>query len=624
MVNADDSLSPCPPLPTRRAALFESLEPRRLMHGDDGHGGGDGDGGDDGHHGDEGLDPAIVESVRKSVLAGEDVLGYVGTEYDPHEIGVPTDDPRIEVPLGGGNGGESRGEDAGLVGVALPDMIPWTGPSGYNYYRDTQIDTTSIPGRRLLRFSTAIANAGSGPVELRGGAVNPDGSQKVYQRLYNYNDVTRQYTAAEDRLAGNFIYHPGHNHLHFEGYAEYKLLSNDGGQPGAVATRADGTSVLGEKVGFCLLNITTYDSSIPGYSTSPGGYGCGLLQGISTGRADVYTSSLDSQWVDVTGVPAGNYFLQVTLDAGNAVLESNEDNNTITVPVTISAGGSTATGIQPDRFDNIALNNTFETATDFGELGSRTEASLTLHASYDDDFYRFVATSDGPLNVTMPSSGGDPNLYLYDADRHELARSTRSSGTESVNANVVDGQAYYIKVANFQYTDALVNNYSLQIKGPLPKVTPAFTQRNVVEGRQTTLRVRRNGPITTPVTAGLQFGGTATFGVDYTVDTQVASFGADASEVLVNIRTLSDGVREGEESIEVSLAGSSAYVSGPAAVVYINERVLSLVPASPDDLVRAVGVFRPAATGRAVGLFPSPFADTLLTDDGLEPIGSAA
>ena len=294
----------------------------------------------------------------------------------------------------------------------------------------------------------------------------------------------------------------------------------------------------------------------------------GQPAGVAT-RADVYTSSLDSQWIDVTGVAPGSYFIEVTLDANNAVLESDETNNTIRVPVMISASGSTAVGIQPDRFDNIALNNTFETATDFGELGDRSEASLTLHAGYDEDFYKFVATSTGPLSITLPSSGGDPNLYFYAGDRTELARSTRASGTESVSTNVTAGRTYYIRVNNYQYTDALVNNNSLLIDGPAPAVQQAFDRTRVREGTQAVLRIRRNGPLTTPITAPLVFGGTATKGVDYTVDTEVASFGADANEVIVTITTLRDRIREDTEFVDVSLAPNAAYVDGPAARVSI-------------------------------------------------------
>ena len=528
-------------------SCFEVLERRLLLHGGIAH--------DDGVHSEstlDGLDPEIVATMTRRVLAGEDAAAYVGTPYDPHVLGVQTGDEILTDPMFLTSAPPS---------LALPDMIPWAGPNGNNYFHNIQFDTFSIPGRKLMRFSTAIANAGDGPVELLAGETNPDGTQKVYQRLYNFDWDTRVYTVNSDRLAGNFIYHAGHNHLHFEGYAEYRLLTNVNGEVGGPAYRSDGTEVLGEKVGFCLINVTTYNANHPGYNTSPSGYGCGNRQGISVGRADVYSSGLDAQWVDVTGVPAGQYFLEVTLDVGGAVQESDETNNTIRVPVTISAGGGGG-GVQPDRFDAIAPNNSFATATDFGELGDRTEATLTLHATYDEDFYRFVATSDGSITIQLPHSGGNPDLFLYDGNQEEIARSTRASGTESLTANLTAGGTYYIHVNLFQSQETLVEDYALLIDGPLPTVFADAPVERFNEGSSMTFDVVRNGPILAPLNVPIQFSGTATYGVDYTASATAASFGAEADRVTITINAIKDAVKEGEETIIITLASGSAYVVG--------------------------------------------------------------
>ncbi|MEM6313639.1 MAG: lysyl oxidase family protein, partial [Planctomycetota bacterium] len=516
----------------RTRCMLENLEHRRLLHG----GGPDGDDGDP-YHSTAGLDLELVEEVRDKVRAGIDVTEYLKTDYDPHSIGVPSDNPRLGGPstpvVGSALVAPPEGD------LLLPDMFPWLGPSGNDYFRDTQIDRFSIPGRSLLRFSTAIANAGLGPVELNGGPITEDGTQTVYQTLYT-RDGGGNFIPTQNRTAGEFIYHPQHNHLHFEGYAEYRLLTNNNGTPGGPAIRDDGTEVLGEKVGFCLINISTYDASTPGYSQSPGvgiysndpnfrdyydiapgqfffeSYGCGLRQGISVGRADIYSSGLDSQWIDVTGVPAGTYFLEVTLDAQNAILESDETNNTIQVEVTISDTGSTANGIQQDRFDNINSNDTFETATDLGSLGDRVEASLTLHAAYDTDFFKFTAASSQDIEIDLNVIGaGDPNLFLYDADFNEIDRSTNPFGNESVAASLVAGETYFLEVENYQYLDDLVGNYALIFDGPQPTADVFATGSTTIrEGRSTTLTVSRTGPVTTAFDVELEFGGTAEFGVD--------------------------------------------------------------------------------------------------------------
>jgi hypothetical protein len=50
---------------------------------------------------------------------------------------------------------------AGAAADRLPDL-------GMARLRDLSIDTATLPGRRLLRFSTVIVNVGAGPFETVG------------------------------------------------------------------------------------------------------------------------------------------------------------------------------------------------------------------------------------------------------------------------------------------------------------------------------------------------------------------------------------------------------------------------------------------------------------------------
>ena len=144
--------------------------------------------------------------------------------------------------------------------------------------------------RRLLRFPTLTENTGTRDLVLGDPTWSPD--------LFSYAQC--------------------HGHYHFNGYASYRLL------------RGDGTVVgTGRKQSFCLadnlhLSGSTYDPQ----------YHCNY-QGITAGWADEYIASLDCQWLDVTNVPAGTYYLEVTVNPGRALFESNYGNNTARVPVTI-------------------------------------------------------------------------------------------------------------------------------------------------------------------------------------------------------------------------------------------------------------------------------------------------
>ncbi|MEO0717194.1 MAG: hypothetical protein AAFY58_09435, partial [Planctomycetota bacterium] len=93
---------------------------------------------------------------------------------------------------------------------------------------DNDFSTNIEPGRIHLRLSNGTANIGIGKLHLYGGADNGDGTQQVIQRVF------RDDGSFWERTAGNFIYHPTHNHIHFEAWGQYRLreiLPGDGVGP---------------------------------------------------------------------------------------------------------------------------------------------------------------------------------------------------------------------------------------------------------------------------------------------------------------------------------------------------------------------------------------------------------
>jgi len=115
--------------------------------------------------------------------------------------------------------------------------------------------------RHIIRFTTAIFNVGN--------------TDYVVGRL-------------EEDVIG-FSNDNCHEHWHRLGYAEY-LLYGGAGKP----------EPLGFKNGFCVLDISCGDSEKnPKYS-------CDFM-GITAGCFDVYDTSVECQWLDVTDVPDGDY-----------------------------------------------------------------------------------------------------------------------------------------------------------------------------------------------------------------------------------------------------------------------------------------------------------------------------
>ena len=486
-----------------------------------------------------------------------------------------------------------QGRAGGDAAIAYPDLIPLVGGSGG--YLQPFLDQTEQPGRNLLRFSTAVGNQGAGPAILYSGNTSefalPDGRQLVKQRLFNFEN--NAFTQAEEREAGRFVYHPAHGHFHLEDYATYRLLNTNGTQ----VMRADGTVAEGDKVGFCLINITssftttsgTSSSTLPGYNR-PGqpSTSCGFLQGIHVGRADVYDSIYDGQWIDVTGVANGSYLLEVTLDASDAMLESNEVNNTVRVPVTLNAGTPTG-GIALDRFDLLANggpNNTVATATNLGELGVQTQSGLTMHADSDVDYFKFTAASTGNYGVELSVANRIVDLYVYDDALTELGRnttptlgSTTTPVIKRVITNCVEGRTYYVRAEGFSGsgsggdTGGLSNNYALRvlINPTVRAASPvgAASEDGLAEGSFT---LARNGPFSSALIVNFSVGGTAQRGVDFdlvyngsVLAGNSLTIGVESLTETIRVVPRADTAIEAAETVTLTLSNSTAYVVGAGA-----------------------------------------------------------
>ena len=147
--------------------------------------------------------------------------------------------------------------------------------------------------RVLLRFDVATPNIGTADLVLGSPINNP---------LFEFS--------------------PCHGHYHFSGYALYDLLNLSGT-----------VIVAGHKQAFCLEDFAQFDPN-----AGPAKFDCSY-QGISAGWQDIYGKYLDCQWIDVTGVPPGNYLLRVTINPYRILTESDYSNNTAIVPVTIPGKG---------------------------------------------------------------------------------------------------------------------------------------------------------------------------------------------------------------------------------------------------------------------------------------------
>ena len=129
--------------------------------------------------------------------------------------------------------------------------------------------------RRLLRFDTVLMNRGDGDLKV-GDRENPDNPYKEF-----------------------FVFHQCHGHYHIKYFSIYELLTLDGK-----------VVVAGTKQGFCFEDNFKY---VDGGNSS--GYDC-HDQGITSGWGDWYYKQLVGQWIDITGVPEGDYIVRVSINTG--------------------------------------------------------------------------------------------------------------------------------------------------------------------------------------------------------------------------------------------------------------------------------------------------------------------
>ena len=184
--------------------------------------------------------------------------------------------------------------------------------------------TSGSETRLLVRFDGFIHNAGAGPAEMRGTARSGAEMGTVVQRIYREDDSWYEIARPGARIR----YEPedGHRHWHLGEAARYSLWNWEDTAQVAPA----------QKVGFCFEDserVETNGPAVGSYNNTAVQF-CeqyepevaSVFMGISAGWRDIYDSKLAFQWVDVSDVPPGRYWLHAEVDPHDLVQESNEEN----------------------------------------------------------------------------------------------------------------------------------------------------------------------------------------------------------------------------------------------------------------------------------------------------------
>jgi len=128
---------------------------------------------------------------------------------------------------------------------------------------------------------------------------------------------------------------PGHNHWHFEQFAAYRLL----GPSGKLVLRS-------QKTGFCIAPTDPVDLLLPNAVWQPSFVGfagqCGspaalwVRETMPVGWGDTYIQSIAGQAFDITKLPNGTYYIQVTANPGHLLHETTTANDVTVRKVIIS------------------------------------------------------------------------------------------------------------------------------------------------------------------------------------------------------------------------------------------------------------------------------------------------
>jgi Lysyl oxidase len=116
----------------------------------------------------------------------------------------------------------------------------------------------------------------------------------------------------------------GHHHWHFLDFARYRLLDAD-----------KSSAARSMKQSFCLANTDAVDYTVPGadwlpyntdlHSSCGGREATSVREGLAFGSGDTYFQYLPGQSFNITSLPNGTYYVEVTANPLNRLYESGQD-----------------------------------------------------------------------------------------------------------------------------------------------------------------------------------------------------------------------------------------------------------------------------------------------------------
>jgi hypothetical protein len=254
---------------------------------------------------------------------------------------------------------------------------------------------SSEMGRLLLRFDGYVHNIGPGPLEVTGQRGSIADPMIPHQRIYRSDGSS--YDVVMPGALMVYASADGHEHWHLQNVAAYSLWNRRRTREVAPAM----------KIGFCLADHEHVDGRVgpagPVYTDVHGRDFCqkynpnalSVWEGVSAGWRDLYERSLTFQWVDVSDVVPGVYWLREDVDPNRIVREAN--------PVKAPAYKTSPTIIPGYIAKPLAL----------GSLAPSSPVAITL------DDHRYGPTGAVLFRIVKPPTHGNLNVRVGSVLSHE-------------------------------------------------------------------------------------------------------------------------------------------------------------------------------------------------------------
>jgi hypothetical protein len=202
----------------------------------------------------------------------------------------------------------------------LPDLKPL--PSwGISVQNEKHANTGKVTS--LLSFGATVAVLGNGPLDVEGFSTHHAAAMPAYQYYWRGTKVVGRTRAG----TMGFDSRKGHNHWHFEQFAQYRLLN-----------KSQNRVLLSHKVGFCiaptdgvdlLIRHATLQPTFTGFFGNCGSPGALWVQEqMPLGWGDTYFQTVAGQSFDINSLPNGVYYIEIIANPERVLHETNTANDT--------------------------------------------------------------------------------------------------------------------------------------------------------------------------------------------------------------------------------------------------------------------------------------------------------